>query len=150
MATIVNLRRIERLEEKAGGASWLARLSDAELEARCLTFATGEYPVFKDFPEDKPPVQDSESDNGLLLNELEDKLTKNLHKTALRCSNNPRFLDEVVHELQALGAPKAAALLVEAVKAERLSRSYLWPDWRTGLSEKVLAMAGGFCAKSET
>jgi hypothetical protein len=76
MATIVNLRRIERLEEKAGGASWLARLSDAELEARCLTFATGEYPVFKDFPEDKPPVQDSESDNGLLLNELEDKLTK--------------------------------------------------------------------------
>jgi hypothetical protein len=74
--------------------------------------------VFKGPREDKLPVQDSESDDGLLLNELEDKLIKNLNDTALRYSNCPGFLDEVLPELHALGAPKAALMLVEAVKAE--------------------------------
>jgi hypothetical protein len=69
---------------------------------------------------------------------------------AVRYSNHPdgfieprSGLDDVLDVLQELGAPKAAVLLVEAVKAERLSATYRWPDWRKDLSEKVLEMLDG-------
>lgn len=118
--------RLAKMEAKVGGTSWPAQMSDAELYAWCLAGATAEHPRFKNLPED---------------NEFSGKLTEDLKDLACQCSNYPDFLDEMLDELQALGAPKAAALFVGAVKAKRLSAPYRWEDWRRGLSDRVLAMA---------
>jgi hypothetical protein len=119
--------RLAKMEAKVGGTSWLAQMSAAELYAWCLAIDTAEHPRFKNLPEDNER-------NGNLFEDMDD--------LACRCSNYPDFLDEMLDELQTLGAPKAAALLVEAVKAKRLSAPYLWADWRKGLSDRVLAMTG--------
>jgi len=118
--------RLAKMEAKVGGTSWLTQLSDAELYAWCLAIATAEHSLFKDLPGD---------------NELNGNLAEDMNDIACQCSNYPDFLAEMLDELQTLGAPKAAALLVEAVKAKRLSAPYLWADWRKGLSDRVLAMA---------
>lgn len=126
MATIVNLRRIDRLEEKMGGTNWVQCLSDQQLDAIVLAIGSGEH-----------------KDARVLSQEERDESAKYLEPIAARCSNYPDFLDKVLDELQALGAPKAAILLVEAVKEVRLSAPYLWPDWSKGLSQKVLEMLNG-------
>jgi hypothetical protein len=125
MARFVNLRRIERLEKKIGGTSWVESLSDAQLYALTLTIESGERPRFE--------VAEA---TGFNLGKILSHITRS-------CSNRPDLLDAMLDELQGLGTPNAPALLVEAVKAERLSAPYLWPDWRKELSEKVLAMARG-------
>ena len=109
MVTIVNLRRIEQLEEKTGGASFVARLSDAELDARLLTYATGEN------PKHHLPVQDS----GEVLpsdDELYAMMVKDVNRIALSCSKRPDHFDDVLDALHELGAPNADAMLVEAVR----------------------------------
>jgi hypothetical protein len=99
MVTIVNLRRIEQLEEKTGGTNWVQSLSDAQLFGLILAIESGEI----------PGVEGAE--------ETSFDLGKTLKDTARRCSNWPDFLDEVLDELQGLGAPQVATILVEAVKA---------------------------------
>jgi hypothetical protein len=119
--------RLAKMEAKVGETSWLAQMSDAELYASCLAMETAEHPRFRNLPED-------DERNGNLFEDMDG--------LACQCSNWPDFLEKMLDELQALRAPKAAALLVEAVKTKRLSAPYIWADWRKGLSERVLAMAG--------
>jgi hypothetical protein len=127
----VNLRRLERLETKTGvGKSWVESLSNAELNGLILAIETGE--IWED-------ISDEAKEAGY-------DLEKDLKDMAVRYSNYPdgsygmSSINDVLDELQALGAPKAAAMFVEAVKAERLSAPYLWPDWRKALSRRVLEM----------
>jgi hypothetical protein len=135
MAIVVHLRRIERLEAKTGvGKSWVESLSNAQLAALTLAIESGE--IWED-------ISDEAKEAGY-------DLEKDLKGMAVRYSNHPdgfieprSGLDDVLDVLQELGAPKAAVLLVEAVKAERLSATYRWPDWRKDLSEKVLEMLDG-------
>jgi hypothetical protein len=150
LATIVNLRRIERLEAKTGvGKSWVESLSNAQLDASLLASYTGEN--FEGFcppgwiPDEGLCYREVPSDD-----EISSSLEESLKNMAVRYSNYPdgfieprSGLDDVLDVLQELGAPKAATRLVEAVKAERLSATYRWPDWRKGLSEKVLEMLDG-------
>jgi hypothetical protein len=132
LGTVVNLRRLERLEAKTGvGKGWVESLSDAQLAALTLAIESGE--IWGDIGDE---VKEAGYD-----------LKKDLKGMAVRYSNHPdgfieprSGLDDVLDVLQELGAPKAAIMLVEAVKAERLSATYRWPDWRKGLSEKVLEM----------
>jgi hypothetical protein len=143
MARILDFRRIEKLEKIAGETSWVTRLSDAELYALCLTYGTAEHPACKTLLNEGLNVAElamATEPEGFNFDEM-------LADDAVRFSNDPDFLDETLDELQTLGAPKAAALLVEAVKAERLSAPYLWPDWRKGLSDRVLEMLDGEQAK---
>lgn len=133
MGTIVNLRRVERLEARMGvGANWVRNLTDAQLDGLILAAGTGEMCC--------DDVEGAAS-----------YVEKNLKDIALRYSNypdgfgsiDPDGFDGLLDVLQELGAPKAAAMLVEAVREERLSAPYLWKDWRMGLSKNVVAMLEG-------